>query len=66
MRWEYMTLKLAAEGWFLGGKLDVEKLDTQLNALGRDGWEVVSAFDTNQAYGASRDIVVILKRAMNR
>ncbi|MBN1513252.1 MAG: DUF4177 domain-containing protein [Phycisphaerae bacterium] len=66
MRWEYMTLKLAAEGWFLGGKLDVEKLDTQLNALGRDGWEVVSAFDTNQAYGASRDIVVILKRPTSR
>jgi len=65
MRWEYMTLKLAAEGWFLGGKLDVEKLDSQLNALGRDGWEVVSAFDTNQAYGASRDIVVILKRPLN-
>jgi len=65
MRWEYMTLKLAAEGWFLGGKLDVEKLDSQLNALGRDGWEVVSAFDTNQADGASRDIVVILKRPLN-
>jgi len=61
-KWEYFTLKLATKGWFVGGELDVDKLDTHLNDLGAEGWEVVAAFDTNQFKGASRDIVVILKR----
>ncbi|MEW6237163.1 MAG: DUF4177 domain-containing protein [Candidatus Omnitrophota bacterium] len=59
--WEYKTIKLGTHG-MMGGKLDEEKLDGLMNKLGRDGWELVAAFDTNQAYGASRDIVAIFKR----
>jgi hypothetical protein len=59
--WEYKTLKQATGG-FVGGKLDVEELDAVLNKYGSAGWEVVSAFDTNQSNGASRDVIVILKR----
>ena len=64
MKYEYTVLTVAAEtGWFtLGGKVDGEKLSGELNRLGRDGWELVSTFDTNMGHGATRDVVLILKR----
>jgi len=62
MRWEYRTLKLPANRGFLGGRFDQTQLDTQLLELGREGWELVTAFSTQEGYGSSRDIVVIFKR----
>ena len=61
MKWEYKTIKLATTG-FLGGKLDERKLDDYMNQLGEQGWELVSAFDTNQSAGATRDVVAVFKR----
>jgi hypothetical protein len=61
MTWEYKTIALAAHG-FLGGKLDMTRFDQMLNELGREGWELVSAFDTNQSYGATRDVIAVFKR----
>ena len=63
MKWEYKTIKLATRG-MLGGKFDEGTLDAFMNDLGRDGWELVTGFDTNKAYGESRDIVVIFKRSV--
>lgn len=62
MKWEYKTIKLATTG-FSGGKLNERLLDERMNELGEQGWELVSAFDTNQSYGASRDVVAVFKRA---
>ena len=62
MKWEYKTIKFATKG-LSGGKLDEQKLDDFMNQLGEQGWELVSAFDTNQAYGATRDVVAVFKRA---
>jgi hypothetical protein len=64
MRWEYRTIKLATTGFWMGGKLDETEFDEMLNVLGRERWELVSAFDTNQSHGASRDIVAIFKRPL--
>ena len=61
MIWEYKTVKLGATGLF-GGKVDESKLDALMNDLGRNGWELAAAFDTNQDYGATRDVVAIFKR----
>lgn len=61
MKWEYKTIKLATTG-FSGGKLDEHKLDEYMNQLGEQGWELVSAFDTNKGSGESRDIVAVFKR----
>jgi hypothetical protein len=61
VRWEYKTLKLGTKG-FLGGKLDEVELETKMNELGKDGWELVSAFDTNQSHGETRDVIVMFKR----
>lgn len=62
MKWEYRTIKLAGTGYWLGGKIDEAKLDQMMNDLGAQGWELASAFDTNEAYGNTRDVVVIFKR----
>jgi|GEM_PF-5446387 len=32
-----------------------------MNPLGRDGWELASAFSANVGYGNTRDVVVIFK-----
>jgi hypothetical protein len=62
MKWEYKTIKLAATGSWLGGKFDELKLDAVMNELGSQGWELAAALDTNEAYGQTRDVVVIFKR----
>jgi hypothetical protein len=59
--WEYKTVKLETKG-LLGGKVDEAQLDTMMNDLGREGWELAAALDTNQAYGQTRDVVAIFKR----
>ena len=64
MKWEYMTLVLAAKGFWLGGSIDGEKLNERLNELGEEGWELVSMFDTNMAQGQTRDVFAVLKRPL--
>jgi Domain of unknown function (DUF4177) len=62
IRWEYKTLKTEAGGW-LGGMVDTQSLECLLNTLGRDGWELVSVFDTNMlVQGATREVVAVFKR----
>jgi len=61
MKWEYKTIKLRATG-FVGGKFDEAQFDRMMNELGMQGWELTAAFDTNEAYGQTRDVVAILKR----
>jgi len=65
MTWEYQTIKLRAKG-LLGGKTDEVQLDAMMNELGAQGWELAAAFDTNEAYGSTRDVVVIFKRQNDR
>lgn len=61
MKWEYQTLKLKAGGW-LGGEVDTDGLREQLNALGREGWELVNAFVPASGQG---EVVAILKRPVS-
>lgn len=61
MNWEYKVLKLGTSGFF-GGKVDAEGFEAHINNLGREGWELVCAFDTNSSYGQTRDVVVLFKR----
>ena len=41
MRWEYKTIKFKKRSFF-SGSLDTDELNQEINALGRDGWELVS------------------------
>jgi hypothetical protein len=60
-KFEYQLQKYDASG-FLGGKVDLDQMDIEFNRLGRDGWELVSIFDTNAGHGESRWIVATFKR----
>jgi hypothetical protein len=60
-KYEYKVLDVVAKGFF-GGKVDFLALNEKLDELGEEGWEVVAMEDTNMYEGASRSIVVILKR----
>lgn len=62
MRWEYRSLLWDARKGLLGGKIDREQLDNQLNVLGQEGWDLVSTSPSTREGGSTRDIVLILKR----
>ena len=66
MLWEYNTVKLATTGFWVGGKFDDDQFNYLLNELGREQWELVAAFDTNQGSGNTRDVVAILKRPLEK
>jgi len=61
-QWEYKTIMIKATGWFSAGKVDVDVLDERLNALGGEGWELASGFDTSKYEGETCDVVLIFKR----
>ncbi len=63
-RFEYKILDAPAKG-FWGGKVNLQELTDTLNSLGREGWEVVSATDTNMHEGATRGLIILLKRQID-
>lgn len=60
MRWEYKTLSFKKRSFF-SGAIDTEAFNQQLDALGRDGWELVSICP-NSFMGAPSGVVAVLKR----
>jgi hypothetical protein len=62
MRWEYYVHTISASGMFSQGHVEPRELTNLLNFYGNDGWELVSAFDTNTAHGGTRLIVLTFKR----
>ena len=59
---EYTILEVPVTGWLWGGRIDTEALLHKLNELGKGGWHVVTANDTNRYHGGSRNMFVILQR----
>lgn len=65
MKWEYHVIKLDAAGfWISQGQVDVVALAAEMNRLGSEEWELVSAFDTNRGGGGTRDVIAVFKRPM--
>lgn len=60
-KFEYKTLKTREKG-FWSSKVDADELEAYLNKLGREGWELVSSFETNTYQGSTNEIVLIFKR----
>lgn len=61
MQWEYKTLVYQKSGNWFSGSLDVTELESVLNELGRERWELVSAAP-NTNHGQQRGILLILKK----
>ncbi len=59
--WQYQPVQFEAKG-FMGGILDLEQFQNELNYLGSEGWELVSCFDTNMNQGQSRYVIAVFKR----
>jgi len=59
--WEYQTIQVGTHG-AMGGIVDMAAFQNELNDLGRDGWELVTCFDTNMSYGQTRYIIGVFKR----
>ena len=66
MKWEYRTVAFPIPRGFFpfkaGGQVADQDLTRELNEMGREGWELVSAFDTNYEGGSTNLVVCILKR----
>ena len=61
MQWEYKTLSMNIPGWPIP-EAQPKEIDAALNRAGREGWELVTALDTNAGSGASYQLVAIFKR----
>lgn len=59
--WEYKTIKVELKG-ILGGILETEDFDSELNQYGELGWELVSCFSTNASQGYGREAAAVFKR----
>ncbi|MBL8872344.1 MAG: DUF4177 domain-containing protein [Planctomycetaceae bacterium] len=63
MQWEYRTERFDTEcGFFSGTTFDTKEMNDALNALGREGWELVSVFDISKLKGGSKHVIAIFKR----
>ncbi|PKM95632.1 MAG: DUF4177 domain-containing protein [Firmicutes bacterium HGW-Firmicutes-1] len=61
-RWIYKVIEFDPKKSFMGGKVDCNNIEQRLNELGRQGWEVISNFTTNEGYGNTKKLVYTLKR----
>ncbi len=59
--WEYQTIQLETHG-VMGGIVDITSFQNELNDLGREGWELVTCFDTNMNSGQTRYVIGVFKR----
>jgi hypothetical protein len=60
-RWQSQTVQFEAKG-FMGGIIDLDSFQGELNQLGSEGWELVTCFDTNMSQGQSRYVIAVFKR----
>ncbi|MCX6217268.1 DUF4177 domain-containing protein [Spirosoma sp.] len=62
-KFEYLVLDVTSTG-FWNNKIDTQELTEKLNQLGREGWELTSMVDVNQHQGATKGLLVTLKREL--
>ncbi len=59
---EYMMLTTEAKGMFSQGRVDFDAVLNKMNEMGEEGWELVSAMDTNKNQGQTSHVVLYFKR----
>ena len=60
MKWEYCQMEVKTKG-FATSRIP-DDCATELNALGREGWELVQVVPTARAFGRTDYVTFILKR----
>lgn len=61
-KYEYKVIEVKPGG-FWGTVLEPERIETSLNALAAEGWELVNSIDINGAsYGQTSKVMFIFKR----
>ncbi|MFD2571711.1 DUF4177 domain-containing protein [Spirosoma soli] len=63
-RFEYMTLDVPTQGLW-SNQINAQELTNKLNQLGAKGWEVISTVDLNRSQGATKSLLVMLKREID-
>ena len=61
-RFEYKTICLRTESYVLNNNFDPVYYESEFNALGKHGWELVTYAPIAQADGLTRFILVTFKR----
>ncbi len=61
-KWNYKVVEFDTKSSFMGGKVDRQMIENQLNELGKKGWEVISSFTTTQGNGYTRKIIYTCKK----
>lgn len=59
-KWKYRTLKLDTQGW-LERQVSFEFLDTNLNKLGDEGWELVNVIYLENTGMMTNSVIAFLK-----
>lgn len=49
--------------WISQGQVDEPALEAEMNRLGSQDWELVSALDTSRGGGGTREVVAVFKRS---
>jgi hypothetical protein len=57
-RWEYNTVVIEPS-W---GRVDAKAFQAKSDDLGRQGWELVSVFGTNEQVGKTIQVAAVFKR----
>ncbi|MDP2425672.1 MAG: DUF4177 domain-containing protein [bacterium] len=60
--WEYITIQFKSVPSFSGGKFDSVEMETELNRLGSEGYELISIVASNKAFGETGYLIAFLKR----
>ncbi len=60
-KFEYKILKISPEG-FWSGEVKEDTLNEKINALGQEGWELVSVIESDQTNNGIHKLVTFFKR----
>ena len=62
-KFEYKSISLTIDVSWLSGKVkDFAQIDTELNQMGNDGWEIVNFSLGNAVTGDINTVLIIMKR----
>ncbi len=62
MQWEFKMIKFEIHRGIIDVSVNERKCEAEMNMLGKDGWELVSSFVTNDCDGMTNLVLMTFKR----